>query len=121
MILIVEDNNVMRELLKSLLISEGHEVLSAHDGLEAVELYKTEGEKIDIVITDVEMPNLSGVEAYRQIKRINPEAKVIFVTGAMNGRLKKQLQNEGIQGFFQKPYSPNDILAKVREILGGQQ
>ena len=118
MILIVEDNDAMRELLKTLLQNDGHEVLSAHDGLEAVRLYKTAREKIELVITDVEMPNLSGVEAFRQIKKMNPGAKVIFVSGAMNRRLEEQLQNEGIQAFFQKPYAPADILTKIREILG---
>jgi CheY-like chemotaxis protein len=118
MILIVEDNDAMRELLKTLLQSDGHEVILAHDGMEAVEQYKTEGKKIELVITDIEMPYLNGVETYRQIKKMNSEAKVIFVSGAMNRRLEEQLQREGIQGFFQKPYAPADILAKVREILG---
>ncbi|MGA9406495.1 MAG: response regulator [Bacteroidota bacterium] len=118
MILIVEDNDTMRELLKTFLQSDGHNVISAHDGAEAVELYKTEGKKIELVITDIEMPNLNGVEAYRQIKKMNPEAKVIFVSGVLNTQLEEQLQREGIQGFLRKPYAPTDMLAKVREILG---
>ena len=64
------------------------------------------------------MPNLNGVEAYRQIKKMNPEAKVIFVSGVLNTQLEEQLQREGIQGFLRKPYAPTDMLAKVREILG---
>ncbi len=120
MILIVEDDDAMRELLRTLLHSEGHEVISAQDGIEAVQQYKTHGEKIQLVITDIEMPNLKGIEAYRQIKTMDPEAKVIFVSGALNTRLQEQLQSEGVQGFFQKPFVPADILAKVREMLSGE-
>jgi CheY-like chemotaxis protein len=118
MILIAEDNDAMRELLKTLLHGDGHEVISAQDGMEAVQQYKTHGKKIQLFITDVEMPNLDGVEAYRQIKIMDPEAKVIFVSGALNTRLEKQLESEGIQAFFQKPYVPAEILKKAREILG---
>ncbi len=118
MILIVEDNDVMRELLKTLLQNDGHEVILAHDGAEAVQRYKTEGEKIQLIITDIEMPNLNGVEAYRQIKKLNPGAKAIFVSGTLDKRLQEQLRNEGNQGFFQKPYEPADLLAKIREMLG---
>ncbi|MGA7161468.1 MAG: response regulator [Bacteroidota bacterium] len=118
MILIVEDNDAMRELLKTILQNDGHMVISASDGLEAIEYYKTEGKKIELIITDIEMPKLNGVEAYRQIKKINSGVKVIFVSGTLNKKLEEQLKTDGIVGFFQKPYAPADILTKVREILG---
>lgn len=117
MILVAEDNEPMRELLKVLLLNEGYQVISARDGIEAVQQYKTYRANIQVVITDLEMPKLDGVGAYRQIKSIDPGVKVIFVSGAPDTQTRNQLHREGVQHFFPKPYMPAELLATIRKLL----
>ena len=70
------------------------------------------------MITDIEMPKINGVEVYRQIKKMNPLIKIIFTSGALTGRLEKQLRDEGVENFFRKPYEPADLLTRIREMIG---
>ncbi|HTR82129.1 MAG TPA: response regulator [Bacteroidota bacterium] len=117
MILIAEDNEVMRELLKTLLLNEGYRVIAAQDGAEAVAAFERHKKDIRLVITDIEMPNLDGVAAYREMKHINPELDVFFASGTLDKALEDRLRAEGVRYFFHKPYAPAEILEKVREIM----
>jgi two-component system cell cycle sensor histidine kinase/response regulator CckA len=118
MILIIEDDEIMRTLLKTFLLGAGYQVISTVDGIEGVEAYETHRRNIQLVVSDLEMPNLNGVGAYRKIKAMNPDVKVIFVSGNIDPHLQRQLQSEGVRYFIRKPYSPDEILGAVREALG---
>jgi two-component system cell cycle sensor histidine kinase/response regulator CckA len=118
MILIIEDDEIMRGLLKTFLLGAGYQVICTVDGIEGVEAYKTHRRNIQLVVSDLEMPKLNGVGAYRKIKAMNPDVKVIFVSGYIDPHLQRELQSEGVQEFVCKPYSPDDILGAVRKALG---
>ena len=118
MILIIEDDEIMRSLLKTFLLGAGYQVICTVDGIKGVEAYETHRRNIQLVVSDLEMPNLNGVGAYRKIKAMNPDVKVIFVSGYIDPHLQRQLQSEGVQHFIRKPYSPDEILGAVHEALG---
>ncbi len=114
LLLVCDDNNQVREMLKSVLEQLNYRVITAMDGLEAVENFKADQEQIDLVIMDVVMPRLGGVKAYERIRRIKPEAKVIFVTGydkdaALKG---EKLPEQCI--VLSKPYNLSELSQLVR-------
>jgi len=95
----------------------GYRVRTATDGREAVEVYEKNRDDIDIVILDMVMPNMGGSEAYDQMKEINPEIKVLLLSGySIDGRATEIL-NRGCDGFIQKPFTMKQLSAKLREIL----
>jgi two-component system, cell cycle sensor histidine kinase and response regulator CckA len=119
-ILLVDDEDVVRDLGNSVLKNFGYDVIIAKDGLEAFELYKEKKEVISLVIADYSMPKMDGIETINQIHKINPEQKVILISGyIVNGETISSIKNS-INAFVQKPYQPAYLAQKVREILDGQ-
>jgi two-component system cell cycle sensor histidine kinase/response regulator CckA len=118
-ILIAEDDPAVRSLIKETLEHYGYKVLEAVDGEDAVRVYREHKDTIDLVILDVVMPRKNGKEAHDAIKRIEPGAKALFVSGYtaeiihQKGILEKDLH------FVTKPVTTEVLLAKVREILDG--
>ena len=117
MILVIEDNEAMCNLLATILRKDGYDVLCMYDGAEAVKAFELCKQHVKLVISDLQLPTLDGVETFRSIKSINPEIKAIFVSGYFDERSRRQLQEEGVQHFISKPYMPDDILAPVHEVL----
>ncbi len=95
-------------------------MLAAKNGIEAVEKYKKRQDKIELVLTDLGLPILSGWEAFRQMKEIKPKVKVIIASGYLDPNAKSELLKHGAKDFVQKPYEPNEILEKIREVLDTQ-
>jgi len=80
-ILLVDDDQHLQDTTKMILINLGYEVLVANDGREAIKLFEAKPDSIDLVIMDVVMPNMNGPEAAKEIRQINQDAKVIYLTG----------------------------------------
>lgn len=118
MILVIEDNEAMCSLLATILRNEGYDVLCTYDGPEAVKAFKRRKDEITLVVSDLQLPKLDGVETYRLIRRIVPEMKAIFVSGYFDERSRRELQQAGVQHFVTKPYTPDDILTSVHAVLG---
>jgi CheY-like chemotaxis protein len=116
-VLIVEDEEMLRELLSSLLAAKGYTVLVAGDGQEAVHLYKQHWKEIAAVITDMGLPRLSGADAFVQMRRINPSARVVMASGYVEPQVKSGLLAEGARGFVQKPYVPAEVLQIIRTTI----
>ncbi len=116
-ILIVEDEAMLVELLELTFTSNGYSILVARDGVEAVQVYEKNKDKIDLIFSDSRLPRLDGWKAFEQIRKINPQAKAIFSSGFLDPELKSQLARQGINTFVHKPYSPLDVLKTVRETL----
>ena len=119
-ILIVDDEvmiiNVARELLETL----GYTTLRAQDGVTALEIYKESKDHIDLVILDMVMPEMGGGEVFDELKKINPEVKVLLSSGySINGQASKIL-SRGCAGFIQKPFSIRDIAVQLRKIFDVQ-
>jgi len=116
-ILVAEDDRTVRELTKSVLEKFGYTVIPAVDGEDAIGRFMDNKEKIRLLLLDVIMPKMDGKEVYENIKKINPDIKVIFLSGyTANLIQKKGVLNKGLN-FILKPVSPKDLLRKTREVL----
>jgi two-component system, cell cycle sensor histidine kinase and response regulator CckA len=113
-ILLVDDQEPVREVAKDMLEALGYEVITAADGLEGISLYRDLWREIDLVILDMIMPNMSGGDCFRRMKEINPKARVVLSSGySMDGAIQ-DVMNEGILAFIQKPYR----LEELSRVLG---
>jgi CheY-like chemotaxis protein len=116
-ILLVEDEELLIEMVSLMLESKGYTVLCARDGQKAIDLYRENKDKIDLVLTDMGLPELTGIDEFRKLKEINPNLKAVFASGFFDPDVKSELLKAGAKGFIQKPYEADDILRIVREIL----
>jgi len=117
-ILVVEDTEDNRQILRDLLGMAGYEMLEAHDGAEGVA--KAAEHKPDLILMDIQMPVMDGYEATRRIKA-NPDLKAIPIVAVTSYALsgdEQKTRDAGCDAYIAKPYSPRQMLAKVREILG---
>lgn len=116
-VLLVEDEEMLLDLLQTLLEEHGYHVLTARDGQEAVDLYRRFNSKISIVLSDMGLPKLGGWEAFRQMKAMNPNVRCILASGYFDPELRTQMVNEGALDFVQKPYIPALILQHIGEAI----
>jgi len=116
-ILIIDDEKMVRVVAQKQLEQLGYRVLSAADGLKAVDIYKKKQKEIDLVLLDMIMPNMAGRETYRELKEINPDIKVIVVSGfSITGKVTEILE-EGALGFVHKPFSLSELSSVIAEGL----
>jgi PAS domain S-box-containing protein len=116
-ILIAEDESMVRELAVRILTQAGYSVLVAGDGMEAVEIFEDNADRISLVLLDAVMPRLTGHEAYDQIKFRKPDLPVVFCSGHdPETRQVKLLVDAGVQ-IVQKPFDSNVLLRVIREML----
>lgn len=120
-ILLVEDEELLRVLVERYLENHGFCVFSAGDGVVAVQLYQEYWREIQIVISDIDLPNMNGVELFQRIKAINPEVQAIVASGSLDVQLEHQLLEAGVKRFLWKPYGPEEILKTIREVLEGKR
>ncbi|MCX5862800.1 MAG: response regulator, partial [Deltaproteobacteria bacterium] len=118
-ILLVEDWEMVRDLVVTVLEKFGYTVLSAGDGQEALEVYEKEQGNISLVILDILMPRMDGKECLEGLLRINPAVKVIISSGVGHYDLINDIVKIGAKGAVNKPYSMRQLLGMVREVLDG--
>ena len=116
-ILIVEDEEMLRDLVEALLVSKGYVVLTARDGDEGVHIYEEHGGSIDLVISDLGLPKIGGAEVARRIREMHPHARIMIASGFIDPSVKSELQAIAVRQFIQKPYQPEALLRTVRELL----
>jgi CheY-like chemotaxis protein len=117
MILFVDDEDMIVHVGKQILNRLGYKVIIAKGGQEAIELYKENQEKIDMVILDMIMPDVGGKMAYEKLKEINPGIKVLLSSGYSVTGQAQEILDKGCNGFIQKPFNLKDLSLKLREIL----
>ena len=118
-ILLVEDEDMLRGLIRELLEIKGFSVLEASQGVEALELMGAAEGPVDLVLTDVVMPHMSGSELVERLREDYPGLRVIFMsgyTGANNAAIHKSLEMPGV-AFLQKPFRLNALIAAVEDLL----
>jgi signal transduction histidine kinase/ActR/RegA family two-component response regulator len=120
-ILLVEDEEMLRELGVSILESEGFRVLAAKDGMEAVELFEANSEEIGLVVCDLGLPRLGGREAFLKMKETKPGVRAIVASGYLEPAIRSEMLKAGVIDTIQKPYDFNDLLAKIRSVIGPQE
>lgn len=116
-ILLVDDEEVLRSLGQEILIQNGYTVFLASNGIEAIQLYEKQEGNIDLVVLDMIMPKMDGLETYKHLKEMNPSLKILITSGySHDSQSHKEFRN-GIEGFIQKPYKIDTLTKKVREVL----
>jgi len=114
-ILIVDDEPGARNLLRGMLEDDGYQIITADDGEEAVEVYKTA--KPEAVLLDVYMPRMDGLAALGQIRRFDPEARVAMLSGMGKQTTVKEAARAGARDFVVKPFDNDRVLGCVEELL----
>ncbi len=116
-ILVVEDEELLRELIHISLEGNGYTVLTASNGEEAIEVYKQNQQKIALVLSDLGLPILSGREILKKLRAHNPAIKFIMATGYTDPGERSEIFRDGAKEIVQKPYNMNDLLNKIRDVL----
>jgi PAS domain S-box-containing protein len=119
-ILLVDDEESIRELGQEVLSRFGYRVLTAPDGESALELFEKEPKAVDLVILDFIMPGMGGDKCLRGLLQLNPEAKVLMASGYSVNDAAKEAIEAGAKGFVAKPYQVKEMLGVVREVLEGE-
>jgi two-component system cell cycle sensor histidine kinase/response regulator CckA len=117
-ILLVEDEEAVRAFAARALTSRGYKVHEAASGVEALEVMQETGGKVDLVVSDVVMPELDGPSLLRELRKTRPELKIIFVSGYAEDAFKKNLPEGEKFHFLPKPFSLKQLAVAVKETLG---
>jgi PAS domain S-box-containing protein len=114
-ILVVDDEAAIREITRETLEARGYNVLTASEGTEALVVYARRKHEIDIVLTDVFMPYLDGVAMVHALRKMNPDVKVVLMSGLPKSSIAPDLT--GVQGYLHKPYTASVLLTTLRKAL----
>ena len=117
-ILVVDDEKIIADVTQGMLEQFGYQVLIARSGQEAIDIFRTNPDRIDLVIMDMIMPGMNGGEAYDRIKAIKPDVKVILSSGYSLNGMAKDIMSRGIKAFIQKPFRLGDLSRIIREVIG---
>ena len=115
-IMVVEDDTTVRQVMVETLQSQGYRVLEAMDGSEALEIFALSADQIDLIISDIVMPRVNGVEFYMKILKSKPDVKFIFISGYSDNDILSQADLINIE-FVQKPFKLNELLKRIRRVL----
>jgi DNA-binding response OmpR family regulator len=116
-VLVVEDELMVRELVTEILEAEGYEVMAAHRGYDALRLSSEYPGAIDLLITDVVMPEMSGRELAERLLEQHPKTKLLFISGYTDDAIVRYGISVAEMAFLQKPFTPDELIRKVRDIL----
>ena len=116
-ILVVEDDASVRKVVETMLTQFGYETICVVDGQEAVDTFKMNGSKIKLILMDLIMPRKSGMEACREIRHLQPDARVLFTSGYTADFIRSRGELETGVDLIMKPVKPFELVRKVREML----
>jgi PAS domain S-box-containing protein len=117
LILVVDDESSIREITQTSLASYNYRVFTAGDAIEAFSIYAQYKDKIRIVLMDIQMPSLSGINAIRILRQMNPSIKIIAISGLDSNRRLLEDSGTEVQAFLSKPYTINQLLDTIRNVL----
>ena len=116
-VFLIDDDDMIIDVSEQILNSSGYDVVSAKGGKEAIEVYKENHSRIDMVILDMILPDMGGGDTYDRLKEINPGVKVLLASGYDIDYQGRDIIERGCDGFIQKPFNMNELLEKIRGIL----
>lgn len=116
LILVVDDEDAIRDITKTSLENHNYKAITASDGIEAIALYAEYQAEISLVLTDMVMPSMDGLTTIRTLQKINPEVKIIAVSGLATSDKVSAAHNVGIQAFLAKPYTTNQLLQTISRV-----
>jgi CheY-like chemotaxis protein len=116
-ILLVEDEIQVAEIAAEMLAEEGYKVILAHDGFEALKIYRNVGKQIGLVILDFFLPVMDGDAVFDELRVLNPDVNVVLSSGFAEQQKISAMLAQGLRGFIPKPYSIEKLLGQVRSTL----
>ncbi|HEU4434074.1 MAG TPA: response regulator, partial [Pyrinomonadaceae bacterium] len=119
LVLVVDDEESIREITRGTLETFGYRVLTASDGTEALALYADKKNEIAVVLTDMVMPFMDGPATIRALQRMNPEVRIIAASGLGAGQRGGEGALEGVSVFLNKPYTAEKLLKTLAKVLHG--
>ncbi len=119
-ILVAEDNTQVMELTRTILEDLGYEVMSADNGLTALDMLNSGRDQIDLLLSDVIMPEMNGKELFDRARQVHPGLKVLYMSGYTDNNIVSLREIEKEPNFIQKPFSATDLAHKIRQILDGR-
>ena len=116
--MVVDDSSSMRQMVNFSLAGAGYQVVEAVDGADA--LAKCNAQKMDLIITDLNMPNMNGLEFIRALRQLAPYrgVPIVFLTTESDEEVKKQAKAAGATGWITKPFQQEQLVAVVKKVLG---
>ena len=117
-VILVEDDDAVRTFGGRALRNKGYRVVEAKSGETALDLVRDASGKINLLITDVVMPQMDGPELIREVRRIDPDIKVIFISGYTEDAFRQRLGSDSDIHFLAKPFSLKQLAIKVKEVIG---
>src|SRR5262249_23767733 len=116
-VLVIDDEAVVRAVATKALVHQGYTVLVARDGMDAIEIFKQHPGNIDVAFLDLSMPGLSGEETLRELTKLRPALRVLVSSGYSEAAAMPMFHGQHVAGFIQKPYTAAGIVAKVQLTL----
>ncbi len=116
LVLVIDDEVAIRKMLCKTLEYVGYDVIEAKTGRDGIDIYQEKQDSITAVILDVIMPEMDGVAVYRELRKINPDVKVLISTGYASNKQTLELESMGVLGFLRKPYRQSDLVSAVNAI-----
>ncbi len=116
-ILVVDDEKMVRDLLMHMLCEVGYSVVTCENGLQARDYFSAHREAIDLVMLDVNMPVMNGVDCLRELRAIDPQVRTIVMTGYAVSEDTKKILTTGVSGFLQKPFEYRLLIKMIKEII----
>jgi signal transduction histidine kinase/CheY-like chemotaxis protein len=116
-VLLVEYEKQVRDLAVSILKNCGYSLLVTENGQQALDIYRERGDEIDLVILDVVMPGMGGLQCYRQLQSIDPHIKVLIITGFPNDRSTRKLLKEGAAAVIEKPFALDQFTRQIHLLI----
>jgi CheY-like chemotaxis protein len=116
-VLLVDDEDSIRQITRSTLETFGYQVLTAADGTEALALFAQHRDKVAVVITDTIMPFMDGVATIRALKKLRPDLKIISASGLASERRMPESVRASVEVFLTKPYTAEMLLTSLAQVL----
>lgn len=116
-VLVIDDEEVVRNVTKRMLMRIGYTPLLAEDGPAGIDVYKQNRGEIVCVLLDMTMPKMSGEETLRHLREVNPDVRVLLMSGYSEQEASSRFNGKQVNAFMQKPYTPQDLQEKIQEVL----
>jgi DNA-binding NtrC family response regulator len=116
-ILIVEDEELLLAMVRMRLVSYGYCIIEATDGERALEVFARHHKEIALVMSDLGLPKMNGIDVIKKMKEIDANVQVIVASGYFEPQLKSELEQLGVKGFIMKPYKIDQLLLIIREVM----
>lgn len=118
-ILLIDDEQAIREVSKEILNEIGYDVIVAENGKEGLQLYQANSDKVDLIILDIIMPEVSGIETFKSLRRLNKDVKVLLASGYSITEQTREMLKDGNCQFIAKPFNMRILSRRIHEILSG--